>query len=125
MRAKFIYEKFSESGDPVKDMGIGDFTTIMEQKLQKKADKHGFDTYKKPRFADEEDIEGYGYENVKIIRCWYKETNDDDIFRELIFYTYNKYNDKKKRYGIYEVLENAVSGGDEINNHFFTDEYWK
>ena len=42
MRARYVFEKFSEGGDPIEDMGIGDRTISLINKLDKIAISFGF-----------------------------------------------------------------------------------
>lgn len=42
MRAKFIYEKFTDVSDPIHDMGIGDPLHIAGSKLERYANEHGY-----------------------------------------------------------------------------------
>ena len=125
MRAKFIYEKFTQSGDPIKQMGIGDKGRIIKQTLEKLASKNGFKSNLRPNFIDEKEIEEYGYNDVKIINSWYKEGEED--FIEITLYSFKEKGTKEIKYGIFECYEGAVDMGNEIvwpDSVQFTNDYW-
>jgi len=81
MRARFIYEKFSEDTDPIKDMGIGAFTKKFIQREIKK----------QRRKVDEEVIEEFIYDLAQ-----------DEY--NAAFEIYLDSNDKEELYWLYKLL---------------------
>ena len=121
-----LNERFTDESDPIRDMGIGDKGTIIKRELEKLALENGFRSDEKSGYVEAEDIEGYGWKNVKIIESWYKEGEEN--FREITLYSYDDRETGEKRYGIFECEEEAESGGDELSwpdGIEFTDDYWK
>jgi len=126
MRAKFICEKFTQDGDPIKQMGIGDKGHIIKQTLEKLASKNGFKFNLRSDFVDEEEIEEYGYKDVKIINSWYKEGEKD--FIEITLYSFKEKETGEIKYGIFKCYEDAVDMGNEIvwpDSVEFTTDYWE
>jgi len=114
---------FTEDGDPIKDMGIGDREIIILAKLNKLAKKHHFKESLQLHI-DASDIESYGWENVKIIKSWEKFAKNEGV--EVVLYSYIK--DDNKNFGIWTSYDEGESGGDEIdypNDNVFTDRFWE
>jgi hypothetical protein len=118
MKAKFIYEKFTDESDPIKDMGIGIYT---ERNFKTMNDAHkflydilpGFLKIQKPKQViahDDEYILVHEY-YIKIYKYWYKYVRVNNKY-----YSFDA--DEFKTY-IKKRLKNKIK---ENVNEKFTDE---
>jgi hypothetical protein len=124
---EYIYEKFTEEGDPIKDMGIGNKKTIIIKKLDKLAKKYGFKSIpvSDPINHPYNYFDDNGVPVLHIIKVW----NNPNLYDEGVeitlthdFKNKNKFNIGVEYIGKDYCEHCAINFPDDI---FFEDEWWK